>query len=116
MRGTVRKHHTPRVNKDRIYPLRVTDVSEHPLSGTVDIEFVEVVPVEDEPPARHASEEMYGIALGAGLDADLLLMTGSEPRNIVEADLYRRLAGDLLVGPTQRFDLSWLSTSVHLSS
>ena len=62
----------------------MTDVSEHPLSGTVDIEFVEVVPVEDEPPARHASEEMYGIALGAGLDADLLLMTGSEPRNIVE--------------------------------
>jgi hypothetical protein len=30
---------------------------------------------------------MYGIALGAGLDADLLLMTGSESQNIVEADL-----------------------------
>ena len=56
---------------------------------------VEVVRVESEPLARHASDELYGIALGAGLDADLTLITGSEPENIVEADLYRRLAGDL---------------------
>ncbi len=56
---------------------------------------VEVARVESEPLARHVSDELYGIALGAGLDADLMLMTGSEPENIVEADLYRRLAGDL---------------------
>ena len=56
---------------------------------------VEVVRVESEPLARHATDELYGIALGAGLDADVTLMTGSEPENIVEADLYRRLAGDL---------------------
>ena len=56
---------------------------------------VEVVRIESEPLARHATDELYGIALGAGLDADVMLMTGSEPENIVEADLYRRLAGDL---------------------
>jgi 1-phosphofructokinase len=56
---------------------------------------VEVVRVESEPLARHATDELYGIALGAGLDADLMLMTGSEPENIVDADVYRRLAGDL---------------------
>ncbi len=56
---------------------------------------VEVVRVESEPLARHASDELYGIALGAGLDADLTLMTGCEPEDIVDAELYRRLAGDL---------------------
>lgn len=56
---------------------------------------VEVVRVEGEPLARHASDELYGIALGAGLDADLTLMTGCEPEDIVDAELYRRLAGDL---------------------
>jgi 1-phosphofructokinase len=58
---------------------------------------VEVVRVDSEPLARHASDELYGIALGAGLDADLMLMTGSEPENIVEADLYRRLTRDLRI-------------------
>ena len=54
---------------------------------------------------------MYGIALGAGLDADLLLMIGSEPRNIVEADLYRRLAGDpLATGKLAIADLTACST------
>jgi 1-phosphofructokinase len=56
---------------------------------------VEVVRVQSEPLARHASDELYGIALGAGLDADLLLMTGSEPEDVLEADMYRRLAVDL---------------------
>jgi 1-phosphofructokinase len=56
---------------------------------------VEVVRVQSEPLARHASDELYGIALGAGLDADLLLMTGSEPEDVLKADMYRRLAADL---------------------
>jgi 1-phosphofructokinase len=56
---------------------------------------VEVVRVESEPLARHPSDELYGIALGAGLDADLMLLTGCEPADLVEADLYRRLADDL---------------------
>jgi 1-phosphofructokinase len=56
---------------------------------------VEVVRVDSEPLPRHTADELYGIALGAGLDADLTLITGCEPANVIEADLYRRLAGDL---------------------
>lgn len=56
---------------------------------------VEVVSVDSRPLARHASDELYGIALGAGLDADLTLVTGCQPHNLVDADLYRRLIGDL---------------------
>lgn len=56
---------------------------------------VEVVSVESRPLTRHASDELYGIALGAGLDADLTLVTGCQPNDLIEADLYRRLVGDL---------------------
>jgi 1-phosphofructokinase len=56
---------------------------------------VEVVHVDSEPLPRHTADELYGIALSAGLDADLVLMTGCEPEHVIEADLYRRLAGDL---------------------
>jgi 1-phosphofructokinase len=56
---------------------------------------VEVVRVDSEPLPRHAADELYGIARGAGLDADLTLVTGCEPEDMIEADMYRRLAGDL---------------------
>jgi hypothetical protein len=56
---------------------------------------VEVVRVDSEPLPRHAADELYGITLGAGLDADLTLITGCEPEDMIEADMYRRLAGDL---------------------
>jgi 1-phosphofructokinase len=56
---------------------------------------VEIVSVDSRPLARHASDELYGIALAAGLDADVTLVTGCEPDNLVDADLYRRLVGDL---------------------
>jgi 1-phosphofructokinase len=56
---------------------------------------VEVVSVESRPLDRHATDELYGIALGAGLDADLTLVTGCQPNNLVQADLYRRLVSDL---------------------
>jgi 1-phosphofructokinase len=56
---------------------------------------VEVVSVESRPLDRHATDELYGIALGAGLDADLTLITGCQPNNLVQADLYRRLVSDL---------------------
>lgn len=58
-------------------------------------ERVEVVSVHSRPLARHASDELYGIALGAGLDADVTLLTGCQPSDVVDADFYRRLAGDL---------------------
>jgi 1-phosphofructokinase len=58
-------------------------------------ERVEVVSVESRPLARHASDELYGIALGAGLDADVTLVTGCQPPDLIDADLYRRLVSDL---------------------
>lgn len=58
-------------------------------------ERVEVVSVESRPLDRHASDELYGITLAAGLDADVTLVTGCQPDDVVDADLYRRLIGDL---------------------
>ena len=58
-------------------------------------ERVEVVSIHTRPLARHASDELYGIALGAGLDADVTLLTGCQPSDVIDADFYRRLAGDL---------------------
>lgn len=58
-------------------------------------ERVEVVSVESRPLARHAADELYGIALSAGLDADLTLIAGCQPADLLPADLYRRLVSDL---------------------
>lgn len=55
----------------------------------------EVVSVDSRPLERHATDELYGIALGAGLDADVTMITGCQPADLVNADLYRRLASDL---------------------
>ena len=56
---------------------------------------VEIVNVDSQPLTRHAADERYGITLAAGLDADVTLITGSQPDDVVEADLYRRLVSDL---------------------
>ena len=40
---------------------------------------VEVVSVESRPLDRHASDELYGIALAAGLDADVTLSPAASP-------------------------------------
>jgi 1-phosphofructokinase len=58
-------------------------------------ERVEVVSVEGRPLTRHASDELYGIAVGAGLDADATLLTGCQPPDLLDASIYRRLATDL---------------------
>lgn len=58
-------------------------------------ERVEIVSVDSRPLTRHASDELYGIALGAGLDADVILVTGCQPSDVIEADQYRRLVSDL---------------------
>lgn len=60
-------------------------------------ERIEVVSVESRALNRHASDELYGMALTAGLDADVTLVTGCQPPDVVEADLYRRLVSDLRV-------------------
>ncbi len=56
---------------------------------------VEVVTVQSRPLARHAADELYGITLAAALDSDVMLITGSQPADLLEPDLYRRLVGDL---------------------
>jgi 1-phosphofructokinase len=58
-------------------------------------ERMEVVSVDSRPLARHASDELYGIALGAGLDLDVMLLTGCQPPDVIDSDLYRRLSRDL---------------------
>lgn len=58
-------------------------------------ERVEIVSVDSRPLTRHASDELYGVTLGAALDSDLTLITGTQPDDVLEADLYRRLARDL---------------------
>jgi 1-phosphofructokinase len=58
-------------------------------------ERVEIASVDSRPLARHAADELYGIALAAGLDAGLMLVTGCQPRNVIDADVFRRLIGDL---------------------
>lgn len=55
----------------------------------------EIVSVESRPLARHAADELYGMALGAGLDADLMLVTGCQPGDMIDPDVYRRLVADL---------------------
>ena len=56
---------------------------------------VEIVNVDSRPLTRHASDELYGIVLAAGLDADVTLVTGCQPATVVDAELYRRLVSDL---------------------
>lgn len=58
---------------------------------------VEVVSVDSMKLDRHATDELYGIALGAGLDADVTMVTGCQPPDLVNPDLYRRLVRDLRV-------------------
>jgi len=45
--------------------------------------------------SRHESDELYGVTFSAALDSGLALLTGTDPPEVVEHDVYRRLAGDL---------------------
>ena len=58
-------------------------------------ERVEVAAVPSPPLSRHEQDELFGVAVTAGLECKVMLLTGSEPDDVVPADLYRRLAGDL---------------------
>ncbi len=44
---------------------------------------------------RHEVDELYGVALTAGLDADVTLLTGPHHEEVLPGDFYRRLAADL---------------------
>jgi 1-phosphofructokinase len=45
--------------------------------------------------SRHEADELYGVALSAALDSDIVMLTGVDPPDVLESDVYRRLAGDL---------------------
>ena len=60
-----------------------------------DGERVEVAAVASPPLSRHEEDELFGVAVTAGLECGVMLLTGSEPGDLVPADVYRRLAGDL---------------------
>ena len=45
--------------------------------------------------SRHEADELYGVALSAGLDTSLVLLTGVDPPGVLDSDIYRRLAQDL---------------------
>ena len=49
---------------------------------------------------RHEVDELYGVALTAGLDADIMLLTGSH-HELLPGDFYRRLAADLRANDRQ---------------
>jgi 1-phosphofructokinase len=56
---------------------------------------IEIASAESRPLTRHAADELYGIAVAAALDADVTLVTGTQPADIIDADVYRRLVTDL---------------------
>ena len=58
-------------------------------------ERVEVAAVESPPLTRHEEDELFGVALTAGIECGVMMLTGSQPDGLVPEDLYRRLAFDL---------------------
>lgn len=44
---------------------------------------------------RHELDELYGVAVTAGLASDAMLLTGPRQEGVLPADTYGRLAGDL---------------------
>jgi 1-phosphofructokinase len=44
---------------------------------------------------RHAVDELVGLALAAGLDAGVCVLTGSLREGVIDPEVYRRLASDL---------------------
>jgi 1-phosphofructokinase len=57
--------------------------------------------------SRHEVDELYGVAFSAGLDARVVLLTGSDPPELLDCAIYQRLAADLRSnGQTVIADLS----------
>jgi 1-phosphofructokinase len=61
-------------------------------------ERVKIVETGGEPISRHDLDELYGLTLGEGLGADLVILSGPASENALPADVYRRLAADLRSG------------------
>jgi 1-phosphofructokinase len=58
-------------------------------------ERVEVAAVPSPPLGRHEEDELFGVAVTAGLECGVMLLTGPEPNDVVPQAFYRRLARDL---------------------
>lgn len=56
---------------------------------------VKIVETGGEPISRHDLDELYGLTLGQGLGADLVILSGPASETALPADVYRRLAADL---------------------
>ncbi|CAN5183276.1 PfkB family carbohydrate kinase [soil metagenome] len=57
-----------------------------------------IVETGGEPISRHELDELYGLMLGEGLGADLVILSGPASEEALPADVYRRLAADLRSG------------------
>jgi 1-phosphofructokinase len=67
----------------------------------------EVVRIAPAPVGRHELDDLYGAVLVASLDADVVVLGGAEPADVIPADFLGRLAGDLRgAGRTVVADLS----------
>jgi 1-phosphofructokinase len=44
---------------------------------------------------RHEQDELFGVTVTAGLECGVMLLTGGTPGELLPADMFRRLAGDL---------------------
>lgn len=58
-------------------------------------ERVELAAVPSPALTRHEQDELFSVAVTAGLECGVMLLTGSDPDDVVPSDVYRRLAGDL---------------------
>ncbi|HCT79654.1 MAG TPA: phosphofructokinase [Micromonosporaceae bacterium] len=48
-----------------------------------------------DPLPRHVLDELYGLTLAEGLRAEVSVLSGTQDPQVIEPDVYRRLAGDL---------------------
>lgn len=59
---------------------------------------VEVASMPARPLSRHEIDELYGAALVTGTEADVCVLTGSQPADVLPSSVLGRLAHDLRVG------------------
>jgi 1-phosphofructokinase len=58
-------------------------------------ERVEVAAAASPALSRHEQDELFGVAVTAGLECGVMALTGTQPAEVVPAQLYGRLASDL---------------------
>jgi 1-phosphofructokinase len=56
---------------------------------------IEVAAVASPALSRHEQDELFGVAVTAGLECGQTLLTGADPDRVLPADFYTRLAADL---------------------